>query len=70
MDLKRLFDIPELQLARFPKDQAIATKMDGKWKRYSTRELIDTAERTALGLMALGIRPGDKVAIASGNRNE
>ncbi len=70
MEITRLFDVPEFQLANFPKEVAIASKVDGQWKGYSTKELIDTAERIALGLMALGIKPGDKVAIASGNRSE
>ena len=70
MTVTRLFDIPEHQLLRFPKDRAIATKEDGQWRGYSTQELIDTAERIALGLMALGVKPGDTVAIASGNRSE
>jgi len=70
MKITRLFDVPEYQLANFPKDIAIASKVDGQWKGHSTKELIETAERIALGLMALGIKPGDKVAIASGNRSE
>lgn len=70
MEIKRLHDIPEYQLAKYPKNIAIATKEGGAWKGYSTRELIDTAERIALGLMKLGVGPGDKVAIASGNRSE
>lgn len=70
MEITRLFDVPEFQLANYPKEVAISSKLDDQWKGYSTQELIDTAERIALGLMALGIRPGDKVAIASGNRSE
>ncbi|MBK6626014.1 MAG: long-chain fatty acid--CoA ligase [Flavobacteriales bacterium] len=70
MTVTRLFDVPEHQLLRFPKDKAIATKENGQWRGYSTQELIDTAERIALGLMALGVKPGDTVAIASGNRSE
>jgi long-chain acyl-CoA synthetase len=70
MKITRLFDVPEYQLANFPKEIAIASKVDGKWKGHSTKELVDTAERIALGLMALGVKPGDKVAIASGNRSE
>ncbi|MFT3886269.1 MAG: long-chain fatty acid--CoA ligase [Flavobacteriales bacterium] len=69
-DTQRLFDVVEHQLAHFPADECIATKEGGGWKAYSTRELIDTAELLALGLMAMGIGPGDKVAMASGNRNE
>jgi long-chain acyl-CoA synthetase len=70
MEIKRLHDIPEYQLGKYPKQTAIATKEGSAWKGYSTRELIDTAERIALGLMKLGVKPGDKVAIASGNRSE
>lgn len=66
----RLFDLLDHQLAEFPQEVCIATKENDTWRSYSTAELIDTSERLALGLMALGIKPGDKVAIASGNRSE
>ncbi|MEO7080992.1 MAG: long-chain fatty acid--CoA ligase [Flavobacteriales bacterium] len=66
----RLFDLLDRQLADFPQEVCIATKENGTWRSYTTAELIDTAERLALGLMALGIKSGDKVAIASGNRSE
>jgi long-chain acyl-CoA synthetase len=66
----RLFDLLDLQLAECPQEVCIATKEDGAWHAYSTAEVIETAERLALGLMAMGIRPGDKVAVASGNRSE
>jgi long-chain acyl-CoA synthetase len=70
MQLQRLFDIPRYQLERYPKSDAIATKENGDWRTYSIQELIDTSERLALGLIALGVKPGDKVAIGSGNRSE
>ncbi|MDX9751357.1 MAG: long-chain fatty acid--CoA ligase, partial [Flavobacteriales bacterium] len=70
METRRLHDIPEHQLKTAPQAIAIATKEEGRWKAYSTRELIDTADLAALGLMKLGVGPGDKVAIASGNRSE
>jgi long-chain acyl-CoA synthetase len=70
MEPTRLHDIPEYQLAKYPKAIAIASKVNGAWKGHSTQELITTAEKVALGLMRLGVKPGDKVAIASGNRNE
>lgn len=68
--VQRLFDIPFHQLERYPQETAIACKENGEWRRYSTQQLIDAAQRTALGLIALGIAPGDKVAVASGNRSE
>ncbi len=70
MNTQRLFDIPLLQLEKYPKQDAIGSKHDGAWKSYSTREMIALSEQVALGLMALGVKPGDKVAIASGNRAE
>ena len=66
----RLFDLLDRQLADFPQEVCIATKEGDKWISHSTAQVIETAEKLALGLMALGIRPGDKVAVASGNRSE
>jgi long-chain acyl-CoA synthetase len=66
----RLFDLLDRQLAEFPQEVCLATKEEGVWCNYSTAEVISTAEKLALGLMGLGIKPGDKVAIASGNRSE
>ncbi len=70
MQVQRLFDIPLRQRAMFPKSDAIATKENGEWRKYSIDEVIGTAEKLALGLIALGVKPGDKVAICSGNRSE
>lgn len=70
MPIERLFDIPGHQLANYPKPDALATKENGEWRKYSTQELLDISERLALGLMALGVKPGNKVAICSGNRSE
>lgn len=66
----RLFDLLDKQLAEFPQQTCISTKENGAWRSYSTAETVETAEKLAMGLMALGIRPGDKVAIGSGNRSE
>ncbi len=70
MPITRLFDIADLQLAEFPQECCVESLLDGSMRTYSTRAFIDTAERLALGLMDLGIKPGDKVALASGNRSE
>ena len=70
MQVERLFDIPGRQAALFPKENAIATKENGKWRPYSIHEVIELSEKLALGLMSLGVQPGDRVAICSGNRSE
>jgi long-chain acyl-CoA synthetase len=45
-------------------------KRDGTWIELSYRELADRVQDLSLGLLELGIRPGDRVAILSENRPE
>jgi long-chain acyl-CoA synthetase len=68
--ITRLFDIPEHQLAHFPQADCVSSLEEGKLRTYGTQEFIQVSEQLALGLIALGIGPGDRVAIASGNRSE
>ena len=43
---------------------ALREKEHGIWKRCSWNHYYSTARLVALGLMSLGIKPGDRVAIA------
>ena len=43
---------------------ALREKERGIWQRYSWNHYYETARLVALGLMSLGIEPGDRVAIA------
>ncbi|MFH1322150.1 MAG: AMP-dependent synthetase/ligase [Bacteroidota bacterium] len=70
MEVKRLFDIPYYQLEKFPKEDSLAAKVDGKWIKHSTQEFIDNANLVSMGLLKLGIKPGDKIAMVSNNRPE
>jgi long-chain acyl-CoA synthetase len=70
MQVTRLFDIADLQLAEFPMDVCMASLEEGTLRSYSSADFVRTADALALGLMDLGIGPGDKVALASGNRCE
>ncbi|MCO6493389.1 MAG: long-chain fatty acid--CoA ligase [Phaeodactylibacter sp.] len=63
MDFRRLFDILPYQQARFPQKVALACKDGIEWKRYSTAACIEEANRVSAGLMALGLKRGDRVAI-------
>lgn len=63
----RLFDFPRYQLEKKPLSVALASKRNGKWVEISTKEYVETAEYIALGLMELGIKPDDKVALISTN---
>ena len=67
----RIFDLIAHQLACFPKPDALAHKVAGRWKRYSTRQIVETARALAAGLHAAGVRPGDRIAnITETNRAE
>ncbi len=69
-NVKRLFDIPQYQLENHPLQAAVAGKYDGKWKQFSTESLIEHINLVSKGLLKLGLKPGDKLAIISTNRPE
>jgi len=69
-DKTRLFDFYDYQLEHFPKPDALAGKVNGIWKKYSTQEVIHMANGLSTGMIKKGIKPGDKVAIVSNNRPE
>jgi long-chain acyl-CoA synthetase len=72
---KRLFDCLQYQLKNKPLPNMLAAKENGKWKTYSTEEVITTVDNLSAGLLNLGIQCGDmtaenrdKIAILSKNR--
>ena len=73
----RLFDCLEYQLKVLPLPDMFATKEGGRWKQYSTKEVNDTINQLASGLLHLGVSPNDmssenrdKISIISKNRPE
>lgn len=70
MNIERLFDIPAHQLKTMPLPASLSGKENGKWVSYSTEQFIAEANAISLGLLALGIQPGDKVATIANNRPE
>ncbi|RXK81964.1 AMP-dependent synthetase/ligase [Filimonas effusa] len=76
-ECKRLFDAVAYQLAHHPKDDMLAAKKDGQWKKYSTVEVETIVNRFSAGLLKLGVsgndftvENADKIAIISNNRPE
>lgn len=63
----RTFDILEHALNEYPREDAIAGKRDGKWYTFSTQEYNQKSHQFALGLLALGLEKGDKVATVTNN---
>ena len=70
IEAKRLFDIPHFQLKNFPNKNMFVTKTDGIWKGVSTEEFLDQAMLFSKGLLALGVQPGENVALVSATRYE
>ena len=68
--IRRVFDLLYNQLEAYPQPDALAAKVGGVWVQTSTQQFVAQAERLALGMMAEGIAPGDRVAIVSTNRPE
>ena len=66
----RTFDILERYLTEFPRKDALGGKNDGDWYTYSTSEYVEKSHEFAMGLMALGLKKGDKVATVTTNRPE
>ena len=42
----------------------------GQWRKLSYRQVHDQVREAALGLVAIGLRPGDFAVVWSGNRSE
>ena len=65
----RVFDLLPIY-DQLQKSDLFCLKRNGEWRKYSSEETLETIQDVALGLLALKIKPGDKIAIISGNRPE
>ncbi|WP_288956521.1 long-chain fatty acid--CoA ligase [uncultured Polaribacter sp.] len=71
VEVTRLFDFPYYQLEKYNLDKAFISKTSGEWESISTKEYIDKANQISRGLINLGVKPNDKIAvISSTNRTE
>ena len=70
MQITRLFDLINFQIATYDKQVALAQKVNGSWKTYSSRDLKKIVDNLSLAFLRSGIDKDDKVAIISDNRPE
>ena len=54
----------------YDKPRHLVYKKDGAWRAWSSAEFRDAVEELSLGLRALGVERGDRVAILAENRPE
>ncbi|MCB0706089.1 MAG: long-chain fatty acid--CoA ligase [Saprospiraceae bacterium] len=67
MDFRRLFDIPAYQLTKYPQKVALADLVDHHWKTYSTQDCINEINSYSAGLLDLGVKKGDRIALLANN---
>lgn len=71
--LPEVSSVPGLCLSaslRHGKADAFNHRSGGQWVNISAAEFVERVKDVALGLAALGIRPGDRIALLSENRPE
>ena len=66
-EITRLFDFPYYQLETYNLKDALVTNYGGKWQSTSTQEYIDLSNQLSRGLLRLGVKPNDKIAVISTN---
>ncbi|MCB8964204.1 MAG: long-chain fatty acid--CoA ligase [Bacteroidales bacterium] len=70
MEMTRVFDILDYGRDLYESRTVFAIKQNGKWLEYTINQYAQMAYNLSYGLMAMGLKPGDKVATVSGNRPE
>ena len=64
----RNFDLLERFTTLFPGRNALAEKIDGQWKFYTSEDYSQIAHQFAYGLLELGFSKGDKIMTVTNNR--
>lgn len=60
----RLFDLYDKQEEKFPMEKNLNFRNNKNVREsYSTREVVDLSKRCALGLLGLGLKTGDRIAL-------
>ena len=71
MEVTRIFDLlPYYESSFKPKDDVVASKENGEWVKYSIKQYREIVDQISYGFLALGVKPGDKIAQISSNRAE
>lgn len=69
--ITRLFDFAYHQKETYNLPRAFVTKYNGEWVATSSEEFLEKANAISRGLLRLGVKPNDKIAvISSTNRTE
>lgn len=69
-DVRTIADLPFHMMGRVPGPRAIARCRGGEIEGWSSRELFERIRDFSLGFRAVGLSPGDRVALVSESRPE
>lgn len=70
-EIKRLFDFLDYQIENHNLSKSLVSKSSGAWVSTSSKEFAEQANALSRGLLHLGVKPNDKIAvISSSNRTE
>ena len=64
-EITRIFDFAYYQLDKYNLPKAFVSKSTGEWEATSSKEFIAKANIISRGLLTLGVKPGDKIALIS-----
>src|SRR4051812_8512489 len=67
MEIKRTFDILDKLKVYAPKSDILNARENKQWVNYSVDDFINNANYVAAGLLQLGLKSGDIVALMAGN---
>lgn len=71
MKVTRTFDLLDRYATKFTdKTDVFAGKVNRQWVKYGVKDYINYSNHVSYGLMALGLKEGDRVATISNNRPE
>ncbi len=65
--IKRLFDFPYYQLENCPLGKMFTSRLAGEWTSISTQEFVDKMNAVSRGLLAMGVKKGDTIALITEN---
>ena len=70
MEVKRTFDIIQLNLEKYPRNDMYGGKKETEWIKYSTEDVAQNTNWVSYGLLSMGYKKGDKIATISPNKPE
>lgn len=66
-EITRIFDFAYYQLDKYNLAKSLVSKVNGEWVATSSQEFVTKANIISRGLLSLGVKPGDKIALISSN---